>query len=195
MGASHRAPPRVAGRETVTSTAKKRGDGLERRPPAGIARERETSVDDAALYQLEFRTLFQSRMPRPLTAPPTRGDALFMPGGVYGRTRSSRFAALSRSGADRRSAFQAVPALLPGRSTRFRGPAGRDAGVKPPPGELAGVRARTAPSGSLASGRDCSFTATGPQDLVHGLPGGPDCGAIVTALLLRPCSTARWRQN
>ena len=47
----------------------------ERRPPVGTARERETSADDTALYQLEFRTLFQSRMPRPLTAPPTRGRA------------------------------------------------------------------------------------------------------------------------
>ena len=39
------------------------------------ARERETSADDPALCQLEFRTLFRSRMPRPLTAPPTRGRA------------------------------------------------------------------------------------------------------------------------
>ena len=44
------------------------------RPPAGIARERETSADDASQRQLEFRTRFQSRMPRPLTAPPG-GDA------------------------------------------------------------------------------------------------------------------------
>ena len=41
----------------------------ERRPPVGIAREREPTADDAALCQLEFRTPFQSRMPRPLTVP------------------------------------------------------------------------------------------------------------------------------
>ena len=49
-------------------SAKTRGDGLERRPPVGIARERETSADDAALYRRECRTLSQSRMVRPLTA-------------------------------------------------------------------------------------------------------------------------------
>ena len=58
----------------------------ERRPPVGTARERETSADAAARCQLEFRTLFQSRTPRPLTAPPNRGRAFFMPGGRYGRT-------------------------------------------------------------------------------------------------------------
>ena len=55
----------------VRPTRKKRGDGLERRPPAGIAREREPSADDAAPCQLELRTLFQSRIPRSLFAPPT----------------------------------------------------------------------------------------------------------------------------
>ena len=35
-------------RNRVRPSEKKRGDGLERRPPAGIARERETSADDAA---------------------------------------------------------------------------------------------------------------------------------------------------
>ncbi len=34
----------------------KGGDGLERRPPAGIARERETRADDAAPCQRERRT-------------------------------------------------------------------------------------------------------------------------------------------
>ena len=93
------APPRAAGREGVLPTSGMAhvsahtppGRGTparERRPPVGTARERETSADDAALCQLEFRTPFQSRMPRSLTAPPTRGRAFFMPGGVYGRTRS-----------------------------------------------------------------------------------------------------------
>ena len=50
--------------------------GRERRSPTGIARERETSADDKAFCQLEFRTLFQSRMPRPLTAPPNPGPRL-----------------------------------------------------------------------------------------------------------------------
>jgi len=31
--------------------------GLDRRPPAGIARERETSVDDTAPCQREFRAV------------------------------------------------------------------------------------------------------------------------------------------
>ena len=35
---------------------KKRGDGLDRRPPASIARERETSADNAAPYRREART-------------------------------------------------------------------------------------------------------------------------------------------
>ena len=39
------APPREAQRDLASATVKKRGDGLERRPPAGIARERETSAD------------------------------------------------------------------------------------------------------------------------------------------------------
>ena len=40
VGAFTPAPPRTAGREGVTPTAKKRGDGLERRPPVGTARRR-----------------------------------------------------------------------------------------------------------------------------------------------------------
>ena len=36
--------------------AQKRGDGLERRSPAGIARERETRTRDAALCQRKGRT-------------------------------------------------------------------------------------------------------------------------------------------
>ena len=75
----------------VPPPEQKRGDGLERRPPVGIARERETNADDAAPYQRECRTLFQPRMARPLTAPPTRGSAFFMTGGVYRRTRSWPF--------------------------------------------------------------------------------------------------------
>ena len=62
----------------VSLRERKRGDGLEPppgelgRPPAGIARERETSADDAAPSQREFTTLSQSRMARLLTAPPSR---------------------------------------------------------------------------------------------------------------------------
>ena len=55
---------------------------------AGTARERETSADDAAPCQPAFPTLSQPRLPRPLNAPPARGRAFFMPGGVYGSTRS-----------------------------------------------------------------------------------------------------------
>ena len=84
-------------RNHVPPPERKRGDGLERRPPAslpvgaGIARERETSADDAAPHQRERRTLFQPRMARPLTAPPTRGCALLMTGGGCRRTRSWPF--------------------------------------------------------------------------------------------------------
>ena len=69
----------------------KRGDGLERRPPAGIARERETSADDAAPCQREFPTLAQPRMARLLTAPPYPGSRFLMTGGVNGPTRSWGF--------------------------------------------------------------------------------------------------------
>ena len=48
---------------------------LERRSLTGIARERETSADDTAPCQRECRTPSQHRMPRSLTAPPTRGCA------------------------------------------------------------------------------------------------------------------------
>ena len=58
----------TGGGKRVVPSAKKRGDGLERRPPVGIARERETKADDAALCRRECRTLSQSRMVRPLTA-------------------------------------------------------------------------------------------------------------------------------
>ena len=58
----------TGGGKRVVPSAKKRGDGLERRPPVGIARERETRADDAALCLRECRTLSQSRMVRPLTA-------------------------------------------------------------------------------------------------------------------------------
>ena len=43
--------------------------GQERQPPAGIARERETSADDTAPCQRECRTPSQHRIPRSLTAP------------------------------------------------------------------------------------------------------------------------------
>ena len=78
-------------RNRVPLTQRKRGDGLERRPPVGTARERETSAEDAAPYQRECRTVSQPRVARPLTAPPIRGLAFFIPGGVRRRTRSWRF--------------------------------------------------------------------------------------------------------
>ena len=62
----------TAQRDGVSPMAQKRGDGLERRPPAGITRERETSADDTGPCQRECRTPSQHPMPRPLTAPPTR---------------------------------------------------------------------------------------------------------------------------
>ena len=58
----------TGGGKRVVPSAKKRGDRLERRPLVGIARERETRADDAALCRRECRTLSQSRMVRPLTA-------------------------------------------------------------------------------------------------------------------------------
>ena len=48
--------PRQRGETRVLPTRKKRGDGLERRPPVGIARERETSSDDAAPCERTLRT-------------------------------------------------------------------------------------------------------------------------------------------
>ena len=53
------ASPPSGRRNFAQLTEKKRGDGLERRPPVGIARERETSADHAAPYQCEGRTLSQ----------------------------------------------------------------------------------------------------------------------------------------
>ena len=62
--------PRPGGpRNRVPPIVKKRGDGLERRPPAGIARERETSADDTAPCQCERLTPSQHRMPRSLPLP------------------------------------------------------------------------------------------------------------------------------
>ena len=43
-------------------SAKKRGDSLERRPPVGIARERETRADDAALCLRECRGSGRARL-------------------------------------------------------------------------------------------------------------------------------------
>ena len=54
---------------------KKHGDGLDRRSPTGIAREREISVDDTAPSQREFRTLSQPRMARLGLAPSTGSTA------------------------------------------------------------------------------------------------------------------------
>ena len=43
-------------RDRASPTAKKRGDGVERRSPTGIARERETCTNDAGPSQRESRT-------------------------------------------------------------------------------------------------------------------------------------------
>ncbi len=162
--------PRPGGpRNRVPPIVKKRGDGLERRPPAGIARERETSADDTAPCQCERLTPpstgCRDRLPLPYPGPrlfhAKRGvqEDLIMgvsPGGARhqpaggGRTaqcccpggadpakdhRPDSQSAGSRHpytgqsalrgpagrGADRRSAFQAVPALLPRWRWEFRG--------------------------------------------------------------------------
>ena len=67
------APLGGAQRERVHPPAKKRGDGLERRPPAGIARERETSAHDTAPCQSACRTPpstgCRDRSPLPGAAP------------------------------------------------------------------------------------------------------------------------------
>ena len=75
----------TGGGKRVVPSAKKRGDGLERRPPVGIARERETRADDAALYRRECRPLSQSRMVRPFTASSSEGA----PCGGAGRIATS----------------------------------------------------------------------------------------------------------
>ena len=78
----------TGGGKRVVPSAKKRGDGLERRPPVGIARERETRTDDAALYRRECRILSQSRMVRPLTA--SCGESVPYCDGVGHMATSSR---------------------------------------------------------------------------------------------------------
>ena len=118
--------PRPGGpRNRVPPIVKKRGDGLERRPPAGIARERETSADGTAPCQCERLTPSQHRMPRSLTAPPTRGRAFFMPSRVCGPTRSWGFlpAGLGTSppeAVERRSAAVQVVQTRPRITARIR---------------------------------------------------------------------------
>ncbi len=161
--------PRPGGqRNRVPPIVKKRGDGLERRPPAGIARERETSADDTAPCQCERLTPSQHRMPRSLPLPaaaPLSCQAGCAGGPDHGgfsrwgpaparRRRANGAVLLSRwcrpgqgsppgfakcrvapsvhrtkrpsrpsgrRGADRRSAFQAVPALSLFWRWEFRG--------------------------------------------------------------------------
>ena len=67
------------GRESAYSRWRHGGDGLERRPPAGIARERETREDDVSSGQRECR-------------------AIFVPGGVCGGPDHGRFSGGSRHG-------------------------------------------------------------------------------------------------
>ena len=93
----HRAPR--SARHRTLLRGKRRGDGLEPppgelgRPPAGIARECETSADDAAPCQRELPILSQAPMARLLTAPSYPGPRLSGPSGTgqesWRRRRSS----------------------------------------------------------------------------------------------------------
>ena len=96
--------------------AKKRGDGLERRPPVGTARERETSADYAALYRRERRTLSQSRIVRPLTA--------FNRGSTPRCGCAGRMATSSRTWPGKESRARCRP-CRPSRRTSGRCPSGR----------------------------------------------------------------------
>ena len=73
-----------SGAKRASPPAHKREDGLERRPPVGIARERETCADDAGPCQHECRT------------------TSFITGGVNGRTRSCGFLRVAPGAAPRR---------------------------------------------------------------------------------------------
>ena len=88
------APLRDAQRDDASSAAKKRGDGLERRSPTGIARERETCADDTAPCQRECPILSQHRMPRSLSAAPPRGRTLSCPAGCPGGPDHARLSPL-----------------------------------------------------------------------------------------------------
>ena len=148
----HARRPRTAERE--------RGDGLERRPPVGTrgsakphvaereeargrlgtptsgrhARERETSADDAALGQLEFRTPFQSRMAQRCT--PRICAVTLGPVCAMGDSSTAPFARLGRAvpAGGRRS--KPSPRFCSGGDMRFRCAIAQrcrpEAGVPPP---------------------------------------------------------------
>ena len=97
-------PPRGR-RNCAQLTEKKRGDGLERRPLVGIARERETSADHAAPYQCEGRTLSQPRMVRRLAPPSTVAKR-----GVFFRIPVRTSSTATRPRAGRRSGDRGVQA-------------------------------------------------------------------------------------
>ena len=103
----------------VSPTEKKRGDGLERRPPAGIARERETSADDVAPCQGWGLRLFHDR--RGVQADPIMGVccenavALGCRPSVWSRREGN--AGVHTGTARRRRANRAMPAA---RMARFR---------------------------------------------------------------------------
>ena len=115
-------------------------------------------------------TLSQPRMPRPLTSPSTRGRAFFMPGGVYGRTRSWAFLPERPGTAVRRgreTAHSRYPAWLRGRGNtagcceNAGAPGRQQPGLRADPGTPAsspggGVHTRTAPR-SGARGRTSQF--------------------------------------
>ena len=102
---------------------KRRGDGLERRPPAGIAQERETSGDDVGPYQGE-------------------GRVFFMTGGVCRRTRSCGF--LPVGGPADKAREEGIPGVFrPKRNAerrkapvavKMQSPGSREPGPPPQPG-------------------------------------------------------------
>ncbi len=64
--------PAGGGRNRVLTRVERARQRESRSLRPGIARERETSADDAALWQREGRTTFESRTARPIAAPATR---------------------------------------------------------------------------------------------------------------------------
>ncbi len=119
--------------------------GLERRPPAGLARERETSADDAAPCQREFPTLSQPRMAQLLTTPPYPGAAPFHDRrgvqaspimGVSPRGGSTGDASRLNRPASRGSQLR-FGRITPGPVLPVGAPPSRALSAGPPPGELA----------------------------------------------------------
>ena len=79
-------------RHRASLTEEKRGDGLERRSSTGIARERETSADDAAPCQREYCTTFSCRQGEradPFMGVPCVGRSHGQAGRSHGQTDRS----------------------------------------------------------------------------------------------------------